>query len=286
MRLPLVAAFVLLSGFAGLRADDAIRPAQTVPAETREALGRALVRYLPPGTEVSEWSDLEPSDPVIHFVAPGPDGPLRGEVLLDGTLVWLSREVELSQIPPSIRSILPVSVGSGAALLEQVKLLAYEAERDLPDGSEHERFFDPRRRLLFEVTKPPELDGDEFAEELATLPEGARAVIESYVGDRQLLRLQREIEWGEFPVHAAKWRGPYGVQEVKVFDDGRILFLELPRSERIPDWLRRLAGADVEVMFIQAWSVRPAGGPRQLFLSTGLPVEPNALEPLDETRSD
>jgi hypothetical protein len=140
--------------------------------------------------------------------------------------------------------------------------------RYLPAGSQV--------RKLSPRTKPPEQEGDEFDEELELLPREAREVIESFVGNDELLRLQLEIEWGQHPVHAAKWKGLHGVQEIKVFDDGRILFVELPSSEPIPDSIRELAaGASVEALLLQVWAVIDIADPtrHELYLTTGDPLE-------------
>ncbi len=128
-------------------------------------------------------------------------------------------------------------------------MAAWEIEEDLAN-SEHEVFVDDLGSVLFEVVKPLADKGVEEDKKeiltLAELPEKIQLLLSCMLDGESPTAVLREKEWGR-SVLAVKWVGQHGKQEIKMLDDGTLLYLELPAGQSVPEAVRSMMAPNSEI---------------------------------------
>ncbi len=152
-------------------------------------------------------------------------GDIEITALSDGTLVSIEQESKPAALPREVASAGGKALGGKPKEADHVRLAAYELEDHVQKGTVRERFVDPFGRVLLErlVVESPETT----PEAISDLPAPVRATLDHETGGAEPTSLRVEEEWGQ-TVHAASWHAGDGRREVKILEDGRVLYLELP----------------------------------------------------------
>ncbi len=236
----------------------AAEPRSTVPPVVQ----RTLARFIPDARAVYTVAMISVgSQAAYHFLLDGEAGPYEITVLSDGTLLSLAQEISPETVPASIRALFDERIQASSPSIQHLWLMAYEIETEGPGDGETERFVNPLGEALFEGFKPgegdPEQEDEAVRESLEDLSALARQTLIRHLAGADPVRIEAEVEWG-VRVHAVKWVGPEGGQEIKVLEDGRTLFLELPKTEPIPPPVRVLleAGGEVEALLLEGYRLR------------------------------
>lgn len=152
-------------------------------------------------------------------------GDLEVTALSNGTLVSIERESRPSALPREVVDASKEVLGMKPKEADHVRLAVYELEDRPQEGTVRERFVDPFGRIVLQhihVASPEE----STPEAVADLPAAVRATLDKKTGGAELTGLHVEKEWGR-TVHAASWHAADGPREIKILEDGRILYLEL-----------------------------------------------------------
>lgn len=196
-------------------------------SETPSLVQATLSRNAPSGAEAEDVErEIEHGLATWSAEYETHGGDLEISVLEDGTLVALERESKPSALPQAVRAAAEHELGGKAKKADHVRIAVYELEDTLDDGTVRERFVDPYGQVLLErrVAAGPDSDTPETVDDL---PAVVRSTVERETGGAELTRVQKENEWGNV-VHAASWQAADGPREVKVLEDGQVLYTELP----------------------------------------------------------
>jgi len=170
-------------------------------------------------------------------------GDLEVTALSDGTLVSIERERRPSALPREVVDASEEVLGTRPKEADHVRLAVYEIEDSPEAGTIRERFVDPFGQVVLQrVHKAgPEHDTPET---LSDLPDVVRVTLETETGGAKLTGLQMENEWGQ-TIHAASWNAADGPREVKILENGHVLYLELPTGPlpaRVAAMIKKGAG--------------------------------------------
>jgi len=218
---------------------------------------------------------------------------------LDGSLLYALEDSTLEQVPADLREKASELVGGGDILRQQIWLQAFACEDHLADGTERVRLFDPFGHLLCqfsEVDDQNEDEGeieDEATEETAPgvarrlefddLPEVVRVHLAAHLSAGAMIReVEYEQEWG-LPVYTIAFKDRNGRQEIKLREDGEILFRETAYPRELPGAIVKLArDSEVDRLLLRLFLIESAqaNGAAKGLLLTGrivaLPHLPNA----------
>ena len=191
-----------------------------LPAEFRENLSRVT----PKGTRIQSYRRTRTESGFQFEVeAETPSGPIR--ILMDQKGLPLKmREVpETKNIPRSITKGLDEHQIRNQ--IQRQWLLLYEIETEQEDGQELETFVDGWGTLRFSLVETEE--GDEEKISWEALPQKAKANLGRFLKDAPPVSIYRETEWNRV-FFEITWRGEYGMEELKCFEDGQVLLWEMP----------------------------------------------------------
>lgn len=194
-----------------------------LPAPVRQAFGH----FAPQGARAEDIeSEMENGLKTFSAEFDSKQGDQEVTVLEDGTLVDIETEMKPKKLSPEIAALASKLLGAEPEEADHVRLAVYEIEDRLPGGEIRERYVDPFGRILIEKTHKVQAEKD-VAVGMDELSSRVRETILSETGGAEILRLQQEEEWGH-RVFSAAWRTPEGRREVKVLENGNVLYLEMP----------------------------------------------------------
>lgn len=212
-----------------------VRSTEDVPASVRAL----LARFAPAGAKAEDM-EREEEHGLVTWSAEYETaaGDVEITALSDGTLVAVEEESTPSALPPAVAAAARATLDGKIEKADHVRLAVYEIEDAPTPGTVRERFVDPFGRVVFERTHEAAPENDR-PEEMTALPVQVRTTIERETGGAEITGLEAGNEWGH-TVHAASWDAPDGRRDVKVLDDGQVLYVELPTGP-VPSRVAELA---------------------------------------------
>ncbi len=217
-----------------------VKSVAELPGPVREALGRyAPAQAKPESMEREEEQGLVTWSAEYETDA----GDVEITALSDGTLVSIEHESKPAALPKAVADASRKALGGRPKEADHVQVAVYELEDRPEPGMVRERFVDPFGRVVVErIHKAgPEHDNPE---EVSHLPAAVRATLDRETGGAELTGLQTENEWGH-TVHAASWQAADGPREIKILENGQVLYTELPTGH-VPAAVEKLVEEDAQ----------------------------------------